>query len=41
MGELLSQEEIDALLKGNADEDIYGGSPNVVLTEEEKDALGK
>ncbi|HHZ13084.1 MAG: flagellar motor switch phosphatase FliY [Caldicoprobacterales bacterium] len=41
MGELLSQEEIDALLKGNADEDIYGGSPNVVLTEEEKDALGE
>ena len=29
MGELLSLEEIDALLKGNADEDIYGGSPNV------------
>lgn len=42
MGELLSQEEIDALLKGSADEDGYGGSPaDMVLTEEETDALGE
>jgi len=41
MGELLSQEEIDALLKGNTDEDGHSSPQNMVLTEEEKDALGE
>ena len=41
MSELLSQEEIDALLKGNTDEDGHSSPQNMVLTEEEKDALGE
>lgn len=41
MGELLSQEEIDALLKGNNDEDTSSSFEGTIMTGEEIDALGE